>query len=296
MKFIIAFLLSLLQLFSNSQAQDYYSGLYSNNYYEPAQPGTGQLKLINKNICIVYNRGYCMFYEENRGASFFSTRNYTTSLQGKYLHTSFVSQETNTTPDGYYGIMIDEDRDGIHFQVSLPNGQTYLATKARRYNSDGTEIAPIKITNYKENIARLKYEDSLSKAKLYATEKVAIQKKIDDSLFLVKRDSTLIAIAEANLNKGNNFNPVSLNSLALEISKKIKTKNGEYFYSDYKVLIDKNGIIVDAFPMGTSGNVLEKYLPLVKNELLNQVVTPYKHKNGKTYPSYAQVYITLVSN
>ncbi|HYE69734.1 MAG TPA: hypothetical protein VEA58_14045, partial [Anaerovoracaceae bacterium] len=123
MKVITVFTFLLTQFCEYVHAQDLFIGLYGASYY---QHQSGQLKSVKKNICIVYNSGYCMFYEQDRGASFFQTRNYSRSLQGEDLHTSFVSQETDVTPDGYFGVMIDENKDGIRFQVNFRNGQTYL--------------------------------------------------------------------------------------------------------------------------------------------------------------------------
>ena len=113
-------LIILLTFISSSIiAQNYSFGLFANSYLEPAKYGVDKMILIKKSISIIYNKDYCSFYVEGKGATFFKTRSYETTLQGDYIHTSFLSEETNVTPDGWYSIAIDENKDGIIFQVNL---------------------------------------------------------------------------------------------------------------------------------------------------------------------------------
>lgn len=130
-------------------AQDPFFGLFSNSYLEQTW-GAKDLKKINKPIFIIYNRNYCTFYVEGKGNTFFKTRGYQVGTQGEYIHTDFISEETNTTPDGYYGIMIDESKKETIFQVALPNGYTYLVNKAEKYSENGKVTGNLQIANQKK--------------------------------------------------------------------------------------------------------------------------------------------------
>lgn len=160
-------------------AQSYFFGLFSNSYLEPAKYGVDKMILVKKSICIIYNKEYCTFYVEGKGATFFKTRSYETTIQGDYIHTSFISEETNVTPDGWYGIMIDENKDGTIFQVNLPshsgdriypNGYTYLIKKAEKYSENGKVSSNIQVINQKNKFAedisliaeRKKYWDTVT--------------------------------------------------------------------------------------------------------------------------------------
>ena len=116
--------------------------------------------IVKKSISIIYNKEYCTFWVEGKGATFFKTRGYETTLHGDYIHTSFLSEETNVTPDGWYSIVIDENKDGIIFQVILPshagdriypNGYTYLVNKAEKYSENGKVNGNIQVINQKKN-------------------------------------------------------------------------------------------------------------------------------------------------
>ena len=132
------FYLSLFLLFSTKiLSQDYYFGLFANSYLATSNLGSTNLKRVNIPISIIYSHDYCSFYLDGKIKNFFKIRGYTTGTQGEYLHTSFVSEETDVTPDGYYGIMIDEGKTETIFQVSLPTGFTYVVNKAKKYGELG---------------------------------------------------------------------------------------------------------------------------------------------------------------
>lgn len=155
-------ILILLFTFISSSliAQNYSFGLFANSYLEPAKYGVDKMIPIQKSISIIYNKEYCSFYVEGKGVTFFKTRSYETILHGDYMHTSFLSEETNVTPDGWYSIVIDENKDGIIFQVILPshagdriypNGFTYLVKNAKKYSEDGKVIGNVQIINQKKD-------------------------------------------------------------------------------------------------------------------------------------------------
>lgn len=154
-EFLVLFIIILLG--KGSFAQDYAFGLFSKSYLHYIG-NTDRAERVKKNIYIIYNRGFCIFYVEGKGSFFFKIRNYTEKLDGEYIHTDFVSEETNTTPDAYYGILIDKSKDETIFQVSLPNGYTYIVNDAKVYSQNGLVKNNPYIKNYKEF-------DSLSKVK-----------------------------------------------------------------------------------------------------------------------------------
>ena len=160
-------------------AQNHFFGLFASSYLEPAKYGVNKMLLVNKSISIIYNREYCSFYVEGKGTKFFKTERYQTTIQGEYIHTSFFSEETNVTPDGWYGVMIDENKDGTIFQVNLPshqgdhiypNGYTYIVKKTEKYSEDGKVKNNVQILNQEKNFdknlyrigQRKKYWDTLT--------------------------------------------------------------------------------------------------------------------------------------
>ena len=82
----------------NATAQNSYLGLFSKSYVL-MDANTDKEKKVIGDIYIIYNRNYCLFYVNGRGSNEFPTRSYTTQLIGQYIHTDFLIEETNTTPD-----------------------------------------------------------------------------------------------------------------------------------------------------------------------------------------------------
>jgi|GEM_PF-2603755 len=143
--------LSIFLFFSTKiLSQDYYFGLFANSYLATSNLGSTNLKRVNIPISIIYSHDYCSFFLDGKLKTFFKIRGYTTGTQGEYLHTSFVSEETDVTPDGYYGIMIDEGKTETIFQVSLPSGFTYVVNKAKKYSELGKVENNVHIINQKK--------------------------------------------------------------------------------------------------------------------------------------------------
>lgn len=146
-----------------SFSQNSFLGLFANSYLEQTR-GAKSLKRINKQINIIYNKNYCSFYLEGKGVNFFKIRNYTIETIGDYIHTSFVSEETNSTPNGYYVILIDEGKGETIFQIALPNGYTFIVNKASKYSETGYVNHNVQFVKHKDNFAKsIELTDKINK-------------------------------------------------------------------------------------------------------------------------------------
>jgi hypothetical protein len=98
----------------------------------------GNLRRINKPACIIYNREYCWYYAPNCDVVSFRIRAYTKDLNSatKSIHESFVNQESQTTADGFYHIIVDQTNGGTSFQISTPTG-TVVVQNAQRFSENG---------------------------------------------------------------------------------------------------------------------------------------------------------------
>lgn len=274
-------------------AQGYFFGLQSNSYLEISSNSDKEVR-VKKNISIVYNKEYCKFYVEGKGSFFFKTRNYERKMQGSYLQTSFLSQETNTTPDHYYDVTIFENKGGIEFQVALPNGFTYLVEKATKYSENGKVNGNIQVENLKELEQKEKINASLSIVRQAEKENLILQNKMEDSIFIFKRDSLRNIDQHFDLLKGDNLNRSNIKFLSDIIEAKVSVSKNDYIYNNFKILIDANGIIKNTVPYDKQGNIIEKYLPLINKAIAGIKVNPYQAPNGGYYPSYAIIYISLM--
>ncbi len=299
-KFII---IPLLLVGSFSFAQNNFLGLFANSYLETAKYGVDKMVRVKKSIYIIYNRDYCKFYVDGQASIFFRTRGYQTKLIGEYLHTEFISEETSTTSDGRYGIMIDENKDGIIFQVNIPsypgdkvypNGFTYLVEKAEKYSENGKVNGNIQVLNWNELHLQQQVDDSIRTIRQAEKINIKRQSEIDDSMYIVKRDSLIRIAEDLRYSKGDNYNPVKIEWLADTIAAKVKVSQNDYFYNDFKILIDSNGYVIKAIPNGKQGHIIEKYLPLIDNAIAGIKLKEFKAKNGRYYPSYATLYISLM--
>lgn len=296
MKFFINLIILLLQSgFLTVKSQDSFRGLFADSYLETQY--NGELKKINKPIYIIYNRTYCQL-SINGIVRSFETEAYSSHIKEGNIEEGFLNGENKTITRGWYSINILHDKKSkstITVNMPLiPGGKAIIVPDAQVYSENGKVTGKEFITNWKELEQKLKYEDSVSKSKVNVLENINVLKNSNDSTSTSRRDSFLLSRQETALKNGNNFNPINLNPLANVIAKKIEPDKKDYFYSNFKVIIDKDGVIIDAFPEGKAGNIIDKYVPLIKNELLNKRVTPYKYKDGKTYQSYAYIYISLV--
>lgn len=160
----LVFLLTPVSSFSQNIIADY-SVLFATNYLGQS---SGLAKRIYAPISIIYNRNYCSFYVKGKGTVFFKIRDFTSTTVGKYIHTSFVSEETDVTPDGYYGIMIDQGGGETIFQVSLPSDFTFIVDKAKQID-EGGNVPNMYIIDKKDIVqqnidfdTKKKYSDSIN--------------------------------------------------------------------------------------------------------------------------------------
>lgn len=285
----------LLTLPFISFSQEPFLGLFGKSYLQTNKDNSNKMDRVDKSISIIYNSRYCSFYVENRGVKFFPIRSYSRTLGGGGFITSFVSQETKTTPDGYYGVIIQENNQGINFQVNL-NNFTYYVDKIEKYSEDGKVNGRISIKNYKELLKQTKVNDSISRKIEYDEIENTKKRKYEDSLFNVEYNKSQLLKEEEKLMLGNNYNSINLKWLNDTIQKHVDIKENESFYNTFKVYIDKDGLITKLEPdnSGSSGHIIESYLPMINEVVLSRKVKPYNNpKNGKFYPSYSIFYISL---
>ena len=125
-------------------------------------------KRVNKSISIIYNDRYCKFSVGGQTVAYFTSLNYSRSIEKDGLHTDFMSDETDYTPMGYYNVLIVENKKGISYQVAIRNGSTYYVSNAKKYNEDGEVHGRISI-DYNATMLLNKYphiEEMIFKLKL----------------------------------------------------------------------------------------------------------------------------------
>lgn len=139
---IILFL--LLAAPASLLAQSPMFGLYCPHYLQTVG-ADGKLRRINKPVAIVYNREYCWLFTPNSDKVSFRTRSYTKDVNSstKSIHESFVNQESRTTADAFYHILVDQTDEGWTFQISTPTG-TIVVQDAQRFSENG-KVPGIKI-------------------------------------------------------------------------------------------------------------------------------------------------------
>ena len=74
----------------------------------------------------------------------------------------------------------------------------------------------------------------------------------------------------------------------------VTVEKNDYFYNNFKILIDANGFITNAFPDDRQGHIIDKYLPIIKQAIIGIRVKAYEAPNGLNYPSYAILNISLM--
>jgi hypothetical protein len=130
-------LLAIFLLPTISRAQSPMFGLFGARHLETTG-SQGDLRRVNKPVSIIYNQEYCWIYLRDGDVVSFKTRSYTRDVNSstKSIHESFVNQDSRTTADGFYHIMIDRMNDGTTFQISSPTG-TIVVEKAEVFSENG---------------------------------------------------------------------------------------------------------------------------------------------------------------
>ncbi len=292
MKLFITLIVSLAVYTSNCQS--IYVGLYGSSFIQQSSRDPSKMERIKKEIYIVYSKNHCSFYVEGRGTINFPVRNYSVQLVGESIQTSFLSQETNTSPDGRYTIIINESKDKIYFQVALPNF-TYLVDRIDKYSENGQVTQRVFVKNYLEIERQQKVKDSLSSVNEKGRVEAEKKRNSEDSIFFEQKRKDDQELIEKSLLSGNNFNESNIKWISDTLRSRINLEEKETFYNNFRVDINSDGEIVNIEPSDKQGFVLPKYLPVIKKIIVGRKVQPY-FSGTKTYPSYSYIYISLYHN
>lgn len=269
-------------------------GLLSKSYLQTSNI-SGKKDRIVKSISIIYNSQNCSFYVEDLGIIFFPIRSFSRRLEGDYIITSFVSREFKSKVDGFYGVIIQENKDRINFQVNLPN-VTYFGDKILKYSVNRKVGKRDFVKNYNELLNLSKIEDSVSRKNQIEVLENSIKIRLEDSIYNVEKTNSHLISEEKKLMLGENYNSLNLRWLNDTIQTKVDIKENETFYNSFIVRINKEGIITKLEPdtLHSSGHIIYSYLPLINQVVLGRKVKPYTSpKNGNVYPSYSELYIGL---
>ncbi len=145
----------------------------------------------------------------------------------------------------------------------------------------------------KKMIALLQSQDSSSIMSFGSGRKNDIRpQQVEDSLTIIKGDSLAITKYTASLQKGNNFNNADVNWLLDIIKANVITDL--YLSSNFKIMVDMNGVITGAIPTNNMAPADDKCIEDINKAIIGKKVTPFIAKNGKQYPSYSNLYISLL--
>ncbi len=251
-------------------------------------------KRINKEIVITYSQKSSLIYIEGQGSIFFMNDEYEQKLYNGYIHEFIISQETSTTPRGYYSIMIDKKNKNNTFQLIISNRGTYFVDNVKIYSENGLVKGNIYVKNWKELEEKTKESEKILKEnKEKEKEKIILQRKMD-SMDIVNRERNKMVKIDNDYLKGENINKSDLKDIISLIQNKIKTLPNEYFYSDMTLEIDENGNLISVYKSNNSGNVIEKYVPKIFELLKSEKFIPFVGSNGKKYKSKCTFYLTLI--
>ncbi len=262
--------------------------LSSPNHYEISN---GKASKVNRPMVLIYDKNTFGFYEKNVGWKYFNTSNYSSKINPDGgLHEDFSNDETAVTPANYYIVNVDKEKDGITFQIILPTDFTYAAENAKAYSESG-KTGTAYISDIKLYKMSLKRQDSINALK--KEQEIVLQRnnKINDSIAIVQRDSLARTKYTTSLQKGNNFNKADVNWLLDTIKANVVTDL--YFLSDFKITVDKNGVITGAAPTNNMAPADDKCIADINKAIIGKKITPFIAKNGKQYPSYCNLYISL---
>jgi hypothetical protein len=286
-------LMMLLTFYNIGYSQSNFFGLFNNNYTELKNSGSTNSIKNNKSISIIYNSEICNFFLEGTGTRTFPILNFRREIENNGLVTTFISGQTSATPEGYFWVRIEENKEGINFQV-IQSSVTYVVDKVEKYSENGKVVGSVSFTNYEDLVKRKRYYDSLSIANEKEREILKIKKLKEDSIYLARKNDSIRQVEDKKMSMGDNFNNDRLEWINDTIQSKINIGQNETFYNSFKVEIDEYGTITKIEPNGRTGNVLDKYLPEITRIIVGKKVKPYYSKsNGKYFPSYSIISISL---
>ena len=293
MKILIITFILLLSV--NGFSQNTYT-LIAKSFYILSN---GKQTKVNKPIILTYNEYYSWLFIQGEKNQSFPNEQYTRDLIGGQLHESYHSGETNTTLADHYTIQIFHQKGNNIFEIgSFITGTTFYAENAELYSEVGKVIHNPYVKNWKEVIEKRKAD--LEKTKMINDSIVVVKKKTKmlDSLKVLRNDSIHMVEAEKSLQSGNNFIfldakvKYELNKI---IEQKVKLKKNEVLYWDWIIKIDKDGNIYEAHPDENyrAGHLIPSYVQEINKAFINLTVKPYLAPNGKFYPSYSKIDVTV---
>ncbi len=291
--------LPLLVLFLQGFAQQYNLSNCTFIGATHLEANNGNVKRVNSRMTVTYSGNYCGFQLEGAPLTTFMVQGVERAkMSDGTVSESFLSAPNYGTPLGKYDVFIVRDKNGVSVTINMPAyGIAYIITKAEVI-VQGKKVSE---AQYLKDLKALEedvmYQDSLLKAAEARQLERETKKRIEDSINVVQRDSiqaaTLAQQLENRYQSGDNYYDLNIKWLLDTIAAKVKVGPNDYFYNDFKILIDSNGYITKAVSADRMGNVQEKYLPMINNAIEGIKVTPFSVR-GKHYPSYCMLYIVLI--
>lgn len=291
--------LPLLVFFLQSVAQQYSLSNCTFIGTTHLEATNGNVKRVHTRMTVTYSGNYCGFQLEGGPLITFMVEGLDRKvIPDGAVSESFLSAPNWRTPLGKYAVSIDRNKNGVSVTVNMPAFDiAYIITKAEVI-VHGKKVSE---AQYQKDLKALEddvtYQDSLLKAAEARQLEKENKQRIEDSINVVQRDSiqaaTLAQQWENRYQSGDYEYDLNIKWLLDTIAAKVKVAPGDYFYNDFKILIDSNGYITQAVRANTMGNIQEKYLPMINNAVKGIKVTPFS-VNGKHYPSYCMLYIVLI--
>ena len=290
------FFMSVILLLSvKCFSQDYYT-IVAKNFYVT---NNGVKTKVNGVISLTYSKEQSVLYIEGKGSLSFQNEQYTRDLNEGSLHENFLSGETSTTLYGHYSISIYQMKNNNIIVIgSFKTGATFYAEHAQLYSENGKVVHNPYVENWKELLETEELRKNLVKTKEKLINDSIRKVEVKDSIRRIQLDSMKMVEAENKLLSGDTFIAIdrsvdfTLNSI---VEKSVKLKKNEFIYSNWKITIDKEGIITNAQPdeKYKGGHIISSYVSAINNALINQRIKPFVAQNGNKYPFYSNVYINL---
>jgi hypothetical protein len=278
---LMFFFLTLIIL-NNVKSQGYYKGFYTGSYKEAK--GDDDLSNTKKEFCIIYNENSCLL-KINGVVTLFKINSYARKLTNNNIQESFTNLETDNYPEGWFDININNRQaKSNEITINIPKikgGYFY-------YIEDALDISLDSINKNKSLIAKWKnFQHNVYNAEPDTLTKEEIEK-------INEKDSLIALVIDSIYSMGDNYNQQQIKWLDELIASVVKVKNGESFYKDFKILIDANGYITQIYPVDRNDMLAKKYQNKISNAVVGIKLIPFKGTNGKYYPSYKTLYITLL--
>lgn len=279
----------------NSIAQDSFRGLIGYSY--STINNNGSERKVNSPLYIIYNQSFCQL-SVNGIINNFKVDSYSKQLNQGNIEESFISDETNTKPRGFYSINILHDKAGkSQLTINMPfipDGAAYFVSDAKVYSQNWPVTGHPYVNNWKDVEKQAKINDSLSIAKQLTVKQNTIKVHKSDSIWQVNLANNKIKSADSILNIGNNYNNSSSKHIVKIIDSAFNMQiTDKYIYGNIKVFIDGTGNIISCSKGKVADNIGD-FIPQL-NDLLTTLklkVDPFV-KDGVNYPSYSELFIEI---